>query len=48
VLDTIRDPGNLGTILRLCDWFGVKQILCSKETVDIYNPKVVQATGFYR
>jgi TrmH family RNA methyltransferase len=38
------DPGNLGTILRLCDWFGVKQILCSKETVDIYNPKVVQAT----
>lgn len=43
-LDTIRDPGNLGTILRLCDWFGIKQILCSTETVDIYNPKVVQAT----
>jgi len=43
-LDAIRDPGNLGTILRLCDWFGVKQVLCSKETVDIYNPKVVQAT----
>ena len=43
-LDSIRDPGNLGTILRLCDWFGVKQLLCSKETVDIYNPKVVQAT----
>ena len=43
-LDTIRDPGNLGTILRLCDWFGVKQLLCSKETVDIYNPKVIQAT----
>jgi TrmH family RNA methyltransferase len=43
-LDAIRDPGNLGTILRLCDWFGVKQLLCSKETVDIYNPKVVQAT----
>ena len=40
----IRDPGNLGTILRLCDWFGVKQLLCSRETVDIYNPKVVQAT----
>jgi TrmH family RNA methyltransferase len=40
-LDTIRDPGNLGTILRLCDWFGVK-FLCSKETVDIYNPKVVK------
>jgi TrmH family RNA methyltransferase len=43
-LDAIRDPGNLGTILRLCDWFGVKQLLCSNETVDIYNPKVVQAT----
>ncbi|UQD55926.1 RNA methyltransferase [Flavobacterium sp. K5-23] len=43
-LDSIRDPGNMGTILRLCDWFGVKQVLCSKETVDIYNPKVVQAT----
>lgn len=43
-LDSIRDPGNLGTILRLCDWFGVGQLLCSKETVDIYNPKVVQAT----
>ena len=43
-LDTIRDPGNLGTILRLCDWFGIQQLICSKETVDIYNPKVVQAT----
>ena len=43
-LDSIRDPGNLGTILRLCDWFGINQIICSKETVDIYNPKVVQAT----
>ena len=43
-LDSIRDPGNLGTILRLCDWFGIDQIICSKETVDIYNPKVVQAT----
>ncbi|KFF07015.1 TrmH family RNA methyltransferase [Flavobacterium reichenbachii] len=43
-LDDIRDPGNLGTIMRLCDWFGIKQIICSKETVDIYNPKVVQAT----
>ncbi len=43
-LDSIRDPGNLGTILRLCDWFGIEQIICSKETVDIYNPKVVQAT----
>jgi TrmH family RNA methyltransferase len=37
-------PWNLGTILRLCDWFGFEQLLCSKETVDIYNPKVVQAT----
>ncbi len=43
-LDSIRDPGNLGTILRLCDWFGIDQIICSKQTVDIYNPKVVQAT----
>ena len=43
-LDDIRDPGNMGTIMRLCDWFGIKQIVCSKETVDIYNPKVVQAT----
>jgi TrmH family RNA methyltransferase len=43
-LDSIRDPGNLGTILRLCDWFGIAQLICSKETVDIYNPKVVQAT----
>jgi TrmH family RNA methyltransferase len=43
-LDSIRDPGNMGTILRLCDWFGIKQLVCSKETVDIYNPKVVQAT----
>ncbi|WP_348813012.1 TrmH family RNA methyltransferase [Flavobacterium maritimum] len=43
-LDSIRDPGNLGTILRLCDWFGINQLLCSKETVDIFNPKVVQAT----
>lgn len=43
-LDDVRDPGNLGTILRLCDWFGVEQLICSKETVDIYNPKVVQAT----
>jgi TrmH family RNA methyltransferase len=43
-LDDIRDPGNLGTIIRLSDWFGVKQILCSPETVDVYNPKVIQAT----
>ena len=43
-LDDIRDPGNLGTIIRLCDWFGISQIVCSKETADLYNPKVVQAT----
>lgn len=43
-LDSVRDPGNMGTILRLCDWFGISQLVCSKETVDIYNPKVVQAT----
>jgi TrmH family RNA methyltransferase len=43
-LDDVRDPGNLGTIIRLCDWFGISQIVCSKATVDLYNPKVVQAT----
>ncbi len=43
-LDSVRDPGNLGTIMRLFDWFGIQQLICSKETVDIYNPKVVQAT----
>ena len=43
-LDDIKDPGNLGTIIRLCDWFGVKQLVCSLETVDCYNPKVVQAS----
>lgn len=43
-LDSIRDPGNMGTILRLSDWFGIKEIVCSRETVDLYNPKVVQAT----
>ena len=44
VLDAINDPGNLGTIIRLCDWFGVSQLICSKDTVDCYNPKVVQAS----
>ena len=44
VLDAIRDPGNLGTIIRLCDWFGVTQLLCSPDTTDCYNPKVIQAT----
>ena len=43
-LDTVRDPGNLGTIIRLCDWFGVRDLVCSKSTVDCYNPKVIQAT----
>ncbi len=44
VLDDIKDPGNLGTIIRTCDWFGVKNIYCSEETVDIYNPKVIQSS----
>ena len=44
VLDGIQDPGNLGTIIRTCDWFGVHSILCSLDTADCYNPKVVQAT----
>jgi TrmH family RNA methyltransferase len=43
-LDDVRDPGNLGTIIRLCDWFGVKSLLCSSNTVDCFNPKVLQAT----
>jgi len=43
-LDAIRDPGNLGTIIRLCDWFGVENLVCSTTTVDVYNPKVIQAT----
>ena len=44
VLDEINDPGNLGTIIRLCDWFGVSQLVCSENTVDCYNQKVVQAS----
>ena len=43
-LEDVRDPGNLGTIIRLCDWFGIKTLFCTEETVDAYNPKVVQAT----
>lgn len=43
-LDGVQDPGNLGTIIRTCDWFGIHDILCSKDTADCYNPKVVQAT----
>ena len=44
VLDGVQDPGNLGTIIRTCDWFGVHDIYCSMDTADCYNPKVVQAT----
>ena len=43
-LDDIRDPGNLGTIVRLADWFGIEHILCTKESVDLYNPKVIMST----
>lgn len=43
-LDDVNDPGNLGTIIRLCDWFDIPQILCSQNTVDCYNPKVVQSS----
>ena len=43
-LDTVQDPGNLGTIVRLADWFGIRHIVCSPDTADLYNPKVVQAT----
>lgn len=44
VLDGVQDPGNLGTIIRIADWFGITDIFCSVETADVYNPKVVQAT----
>lgn len=43
-LDDVSDPGNLGTIIRLCDWYGIRNLICSENTVDCYNPKVVQAT----
>jgi TrmH family RNA methyltransferase len=43
-LDGVQDPGNMGTIMRLADWFGIPEIICSKDTVDCFNPKVVQAT----
>jgi TrmH family RNA methyltransferase len=43
-LDGVQDPGNLGTIIRIADWFGISNIICSEDTVDAYNPKVVQAT----
>jgi TrmH family RNA methyltransferase len=44
VLDEINDPGNFGTIIRLCDWFGIREIICSKNTVNCYNTKVVMAS----
>lgn len=44
VLDTLQDPGNLGTIIRIADWYGIQHIVCSRESVDVHNPKVIQAT----
>jgi len=44
VLDGIQDPGNLGTIIRIADWFGMEHVICSEDTVDVYNPKVIQAS----
>src|SRR5205814_968092 len=44
LLDNVKDPGNLGTIIRIADWFGIENIICSENTVDVFNPKVVQAT----
>ncbi|MEO5563465.1 MAG: RNA methyltransferase [Chitinophagaceae bacterium] len=44
VLDGLQDPGNLGTIIRIADWFDIEQVICSKDSADVYNPKVVQAT----
>jgi RNA methyltransferase, TrmH family len=44
ILDGIHDPGNLGTIIRIADWFGIRQVICSPDTVELYNPKVIQAT----
>lgn len=44
VLDTINDPGNLGTIIRIADWYGIDQIICSEQTVELYNPKVIIST----
>lgn len=44
MLDSVQDPGNLGTIVRLADWFGIEDVFCSPDTADVYNPKAVQAT----
>ena len=50
VLDGVRDPGNLGTILRICDWYGINQLVCSYDTTEFYNPKVISASmgSFHR
>lgn len=50
VLDKIQDPGNMGTIIRTADWFGIRKLVCSRDTVSCYNPKVVQSTmgGIFR
>jgi TrmH family RNA methyltransferase len=50
VLDGIRDPGNLGTILRICDWYGIDQVVCSMDTTEFFNPKVISASmgSFHR
>ena len=50
VLDGVRDPGNLGTILRICDWYGINQLVCSLDTTEFYNPKVISASmgSFHR
>jgi len=44
IIDNVQDAGNFGTIIRIADWFGIKNIICSENTVDLYNPKVIQAT----
>jgi TrmH family RNA methyltransferase len=43
-LETIQDPGNMGTLIRIADWFGIKQLICTPDCVDVYNPKTIQAT----
>lgn len=44
MLDDIRDPGNMGTLIRIADWFGIRKLICSESSVELYNPKVIQAT----
>ena len=44
MLDDVRDPGNLGTIVRMADWYGIEHIVCSNQTADLYNPKVINST----